>query len=88
MSSLSELMKVDYAAGNQGSGSFQGHRVLQVKDVGLNRLVVKLANRTAADVNFKLRVLELATTLRALLEPDPTGKGEDLVIVDLPGKTK
>ena len=88
MASLAELMKVDYAAGNQGSGSFQGHRVLQVKDLGLNRLVVKLANRTSSDMNFKLRVLQLATTLRALLEPDPTGKGEDLVIVDLPAKSK
>lgn len=84
MGSLSDLMQADYKAGNQASAAFNGHRVLQVKDIGLNKLVVKLSNPTAKDMGFKVRVLELATTLRAILQPDPDGLNPDLLIVDLP----
>ncbi len=84
MASLAELLKVDYSAGNQAAASFNGNRVLQVKDIGVNKLVLKLSNRTSADVNYKVRVLELATTLKAILQSDPDGVNPDLVIVDLP----
>jgi hypothetical protein len=84
MASLAELMKVDYAAGNQAAATFNGNRVLQVKDIGVNTMVVKLANRTASDLPYKVRVLELATTLKAILQPDPDGINPDLLIVDLP----
>jgi hypothetical protein len=83
MNSLTDLMKADYDAGNQGAASFHGNRVLQVKDVGINKLVVKLSNHTELDMRFKLKVLELATTLRAILQPDKAGAAEDLLIVDL-----
>jgi hypothetical protein len=83
MTSLSRLMQADFEAGNQAAASFHGNRVLQVKDVGINKLVVKLANHTDLDVRFKLKVLELATTLRAVLQPDKAGDAEDLLIVDL-----
>ena len=81
--SLADLMRIDYRAGNQGAGSFYGNRVLQVKDVGINKLVVKLSNRTERNLNYKLQVLEHATTLRAVLQPDRDGFSEDLLIVDL-----
>jgi hypothetical protein len=81
--SLSDVLQADYAAGSQGEASYNGRRVLQVKDVGQNKLVVKLQNRTAASVPFKLQVLEKATLMRAVLQPDPDGRAEDLLIVDL-----
>jgi hypothetical protein len=81
--SLGELLRADYEAGNQADASYNGNRVLQVKDVGINKLVLKLANRTADNIPFKLKVLERATKLRAILEPDKDGTGEDLLIVDL-----
>lgn len=83
MSSLAQLLKFDFEAGNQAAASFHGNRVLQVKDVGINKLVVKLSNHTEADLNYKIKVLELATTLRGVLQPDKTGVNEDLLIVDL-----
>jgi hypothetical protein len=83
MQSLAQLMKIDYDAGNQAAASFHGNRVLQVKDVGINKLVVRLANRTEADMRYKLKVLEVATTLKAVLQPDKDGLNEDLLIVDL-----
>ncbi|MDB5047484.1 MAG: hypothetical protein JWO30_555 [Fibrobacteres bacterium] len=81
--SLGEVLKADYEAGNQAEASYNGNRVLQVKDVGINKLVVKLSNRTANNVNYKVKVLERATKLRAILEPDKNGQTEDLLIVDL-----
>ncbi len=81
--SLGGLLKVDYAAGNQGQGAYNGNRVLQVKDVGINKLVVKLSNATENDSDYKLKVLEKANTLRAMLEQGPGGSGEDILIVDL-----
>jgi hypothetical protein len=81
--SLGELLRADYAAGNQMEAAYNGNRVLQVKDVGINKLVVKLSNRTADNVGFKVKVLEGATKLRALLEPDKDRSGQDLLIVDL-----
>jgi hypothetical protein len=81
--SLSDVLQADYAAGAQAEASYDGRRVLQVKDVGQNKLVVKLQNRTAASVPFKLAVLERATLMRAVLQPDPDGRAEDLLIVDL-----
>ena len=80
---LGEILKADYAAGAQAEGAYNGHRVLQVKDVGINKLVLKLQNRTAANVQYKVKVLEHATRLRAVLQPDPDGRAEDLLIVDL-----
>ena len=79
--SLAALLKLDYQTGNREAASFNGHRVLQTKGVGLNKLVVQLMNPTAQDVQFKVRVLELATTLRAILQADVGG---DALIVDLP----
>ena len=81
--SLSDVLQADYAAGSQSEASYNGRRVLQVKDVGQNKLVVKLQNHTAASVPFKLQVLEKATLMRAVLQPDPDGRAEDLLIVDL-----
>lgn len=81
--SLSDVLQADYAAGAQGEASYNGRRVLQVKDVGQNKLVIKLQNRTAASVPFKLQVLEKANLLRAVLQPDPDGRAQDLLIVDL-----
>ena len=81
--SLDEILKADYAAGAQAEASYNGRRVLQVKEVGQNKLVVKLQNRTAASVPFKLQVLETATLLRAIVQSDPGGRSEDLLIVDL-----
>lgn len=86
MASLAGLMKLDFETGNQASASFHGNRVLQVKDVGINKLVIKLSNPTYNNMPFKVRVLELATTLKAILQPDPDGLVPDLVIVDLPTK--
>jgi hypothetical protein len=80
---LSEVLQADYAAGAQGQASYNGRRVLQIKDVGQNKLVVKLQNRTAASVPFKLQVLEKSILMRALFQPDPDGRAEDLLIVDL-----
>jgi hypothetical protein len=81
--SLSELLKADFEAGNQSTASFGINRVLQVKDIGINKLVVKLSNRTEQDLHYKLKVLERATTLRAILQPDLDGMTDDLLIVDL-----
>lgn len=81
--SLSDLLKADYAAGAQAEASYNGNRVLQVKDVGRDKLVVKLQNRTDASVPFKLQVLEKANLLRAVLQTDPAGQGQDLLIVEL-----
>lgn len=81
--SLGAVLKADYEAGNQAEASYNGNRVLQVKDVGINKLVIKLSNRTASNVDYKVKVLERATKLRAILEPDKDGKSEDLLIVDL-----
>jgi hypothetical protein len=81
--SLSDVLQADYAAGSQSEASYNGRRVLQVKDVGQNKLVVKLQNRTASSIPFKLQVLEKATLMRAMLQPDPDGRGQDLLIVDL-----
>ncbi len=81
--SLAEVLKADYAAGARAEASYNGNRVLQVKDVGRDKLVVKLQNRTAASMPFKLQVLEKAAMLRAVLQPDPDGRTEDLLIVDL-----
>jgi hypothetical protein len=80
---LSEVLQADYAAGAQGEASYYGRRVLQVKDVGQNRLVVKLQNRAASSVPFKLQVLEKAIQMRAVFQPDADGRAEDLLIVDL-----
>ncbi len=84
VAALAALLQLDYEKGNQQSSVFNGHRVLQVKDVGINKLVVDLANPTNDDVEFKLRVLELATLLKAVLQSDPAG---DALIVDLPPQT-
>jgi hypothetical protein len=85
--SLSGLLMADYEAGNRAEASYSGHRVLQVKDVGINKLVVKLSNRTSDNVQYKLKVLELATMMRAILEPGKDGLEEDLLIVDLAAAT-
>ena len=81
--SLDDVLQADYAAGAQSEASYNSRRVLQVKDVGQNKLVVKLQNRTATSVPFKLQVLEKATLLRAVVQSDPLGRSEDLLIVDL-----
>ncbi len=81
--SLGDVLQADYDAGNQGEASYNGHRVLQVKDVGINKLVIKLSNHTAGNIPYKVKVLERATQMRAILEPDKTGQSEDLLIVDL-----
>lgn len=83
ISSLGELLKVDYAAGNQAEASYNGNRVLQVKDVGINKLVMKLSNRTESNLDYKVKVLERANALRAVLQADKLGTSEDLLIVDL-----
>jgi hypothetical protein len=80
---LSEVLQADYAAGAQGEASYNGRRVLQVKDVGQNKLVVKLQNRASASVPFKLQVLEKSIQMRAVFQPNPDGRAEDLLIVDL-----
>jgi hypothetical protein len=80
---LSEVLQADYAAGAQGEASYNGRRVLQVKDVGQNKLVVKLQNRAASSVPFKMQVLEKAIQMRAVFQPDADGRAEDLLIVDL-----
>jgi hypothetical protein len=81
--SLGDLLKVDYAAGNQAEASYNGNRVLQVKDVGINKLVMKLSNRTETNMDYKMKVLERANTLRAVLQADKLGTTEDVLIVDL-----
>ncbi len=83
LASLAGILKIDYDAGNQAVASYNGNRVLQVQDLGINKLMVKLENRTDKDMNFKLKVLEKATTLRAVLQPDKDGVAEDLLMVDL-----
>lgn len=80
---LSDVLQADYAAGAQGEASYNGRRVLQVKDVGQNKLVVKLQNRATSSVPFKLQVLEKALEMRAVFQPDADGRAEDLLIVDL-----
>jgi hypothetical protein len=85
--SLADVLQADYEAGNQAEASYNGHRVLQVKDVGINKLVVKLSNRTEADMPYKVKVLEHAIQMRALLEPGKDALGGDLLIVDLSLKT-
>ncbi|HKP95369.1 MAG TPA: hypothetical protein VJ385_06395 [Fibrobacteria bacterium] len=80
---LSDVLQADFQAGNQAEASYNGNRLLQVKDVGINKLVVKLSNRTEKNVEYKLKVLERATQMRAILEPDKDGLAEDLLIVDL-----
>ncbi len=81
--SLGELLKADYSAGNQTVASYNGNRVLQVKGVGQNKLVVKLVNRTTGNIPYKMKVLEEANALRATLESDKQGLTDDLLIVDL-----
>ncbi|MDB5105457.1 MAG: hypothetical protein JWP91_3146 [Fibrobacteres bacterium] len=81
--SLGDVLKADYEAGNQAEASYNGNRVLQVKDVGINKLVIKLSNRTSDNMPYKVKVLERATQMRAILEPDKNGLEEDLLIVDL-----
>lgn len=81
--SLGELLKADYSAGNQAVASYNGNRVLQVKGVGQNKLVVKLLNKTSGNIPFKIKVLEEANALRATLESDKQGLADDLLIVDL-----
>ena len=81
--SLGDILKADFTAGAQAEASYNGNRVLQAKDVGINKLVLKLQNRTAANMPFKVQVLEKAMALRAVLQPDPDGRAEDLLIVDL-----
>lgn len=81
---LAQLLQADFEAGKQESGSFNGRRVLQVKDVGVNKLVVKLANRTQSDLTFKVRVLELATQMKAILQADKEGLADDVLVIDLP----
>ncbi len=83
LGSLGDLLKMDYAAGNQQEGSYNGNRVLQVKDVGINKLVMKLTNHTAQNLNFKVKVLEKANALRAILEADKQALKEDVLILDL-----
>ena len=78
---LSEVLQADYAAGAQSEASYNGRRVLQIKDVGQNKLVVKLLNRAAASVPFKVQVLEKAILMRAVFQPNPDA--EDMLIVDL-----
>jgi hypothetical protein len=82
--SLAELMKADFNAGHQEAGSFNGHRVLQVKDIGQDKLVVKLANRTSSDISFKVRVLELALLMHGILQTDKNGLEDDHMVIDLP----
>jgi len=83
IASLAGLLAADYEAGNQAVASYGGNRVLQVKDVGINKLVVKLSNRTSEDLQYKVKVLEIATLMRAILDPGKSGLEEDLLIVDL-----
>ena len=83
LGSLGDLLKMDYAAGKQQEGSYNGNRVLQVKDVGINKLVMKLTNHTAQNLNFKVKVLEKANALRAILEADKQALKEDVLILDL-----
>ena len=83
LSSLGELLKADYAAGNQAVASYNGNRVLQVKGVGQNKLVVKLLNKTSGNLTYKMKVLEEANSLHATLEADKQGLADDLLIVDL-----
>ncbi len=81
--SLGGLLKDDFAAGNQVEASYNGNRVLQVKDVGINKLVMRLSNRTESNMDYKMKVLEKANALRAVLQADRLGTSEDLLIVDL-----
>lgn len=81
---LAQLLQADFEAGRQESGSFNGRRVLQVKDVGVNKLVVKLTNRTQNDLAFKVRVLELATQMKGVLQADKEGFEDDVLLIDLP----
>jgi hypothetical protein len=82
--SLTQMLQADYDAGHQDAASFNGHRVLQVKDVGVHKLVIRLMNRTAMNVGFKLNILELATILKGVLQVDKDGLDDDFLLVDLP----
>ncbi len=84
VSSLGELLKADFEAGHQDAASFNAHRVLQVKDVGVTKLVVRLMNKTSMDLSFKVRVLEVATMLRGVLQAAKDGIEEDVLLIDLP----
>lgn len=84
VSSLGELLKADYEAGHQDAASFNAHRVLQVKDVGVTKLVVRLMNKTSVDLTFKVRVLEMATLLRGVLQAAKEGMEDDVLLIDLP----
>ena len=80
---LGELLKADYAAGNHPEAAYNGCRVIQIKDSGKHMLIIKLMNRTTKNIEFKLKVLEGANALRAMLETDKLGGAEDMLIVDL-----
>jgi len=51
--------------------------------VGINKLVMRLSNRTESNMDYKMKVLEKANALRAVLQADRLGTSEDLLIVDL-----
>ncbi len=88
ITSLAHVLQDDYTQGHQDFATFRGNRVLQVKEIGLNKLVVKLANHTEEDIHYKLKILEHATLLRAVLQADKENNTEDLLIVDLNNKTQ
>jgi hypothetical protein len=78
---LTDLLQADFDAGSQDRQTFNGKRVLQAKAVGQDKLVIPLVNATAGAMEFKLKVLEAATLLHAVLRPGQDGS--DHVIVEL-----
>ncbi len=83
ISALALLLKDDYAAGNREVGTFNGNRVLQVKDIGIHKLVVRLSNDTRTNPGFKAAVLERAAAMQAMLHREDGTKDPDLLVVEL-----
>ncbi len=81
--SLVGLLQDDYAEGKRESGTFNGHRVLQVKDIGIHKLVVRLANDIQVNPVYNTKVMERAKSMQAILHREENEKEPVLLVVDL-----
>lgn len=69
--------------GDKAGSPLADYPVMQVKDIGIQKLAVRLGARTDKDLAYKLQVLEAATTLRATLKPAAGEAESDYLVIDL-----
>ncbi len=83
VNAISELVKLDGTKTTPAAKADEnGYGILEVKQLGINKLAIVLGSDIESDLNFKLKVLELSNSIRGtLVEQNRSEKA--YVLIDL-----